>query len=84
MAVLTVNGKDIQIDDASPIGPLCEREGLVFNCHTGVCGSCLVTIVEGCECLSPLTDEELSLGLDETRRLACRCSILRGRVVLTF
>ena len=80
MAKLIINGKEFEIEDETAIGPLCQAEGIPFNCNTGVCGSCLVTVLSGAEHLNALTDEERDWGLDENRRLACQCLISGGRV----
>ena len=80
MAKLVINGKEYQVADGTDIGPLCQAEGIPFNCNTGVCGSCVVTVLSGAELLSALTEDESDLGLDPGRRLACQCRITGGRV----
>ncbi len=84
MAQLTINQKSFDLPDGSPIGSLCQSQGVPFNCNTGVCGSCIVRIVAGQENLNDLTDEEIELGLDPHRRLACQCYIRAGEVKIEF
>ena len=84
MAKLFIATEEIDILDGESLGPVCEKAGLAINCRTGVCGSCVINVIDGGENLSPLTAEELDLGLDGTRRLACQCRILKGIVKISF
>ncbi|GAB4227398.1 MAG: 2Fe-2S iron-sulfur cluster-binding protein [Chlamydiales bacterium] len=80
------NGDEIELEDGSPIAETCEEEGVPFACTEGVCGTCVIEVVEGTENLSePTQEEEDFLGegcLDE--RLACQCKIKSGKVVIRF
>lgn len=52
------------------------------NCHgLGLCGTCVVEVLEGMENLSPRTKTETKKlkGLSPTLRLACQCQV-RGDV----
>ena len=55
------------------------------SCQSGLCGSDLITIVEGADNLSPPTEDELAtlrrLGAEGRGRLACQCRV-RGPVVI--
>jgi ferredoxin len=84
MATLIINDQPYEIPDGSLIAEPCLNEGLTFNCNTGVCGDCQVTVLEGADQLADLTDEENDLGLDPTHRLACVCRIKTGTVKITF
>ena len=64
---------DVQIYE----GPFC-----IQNCHgLGLCGTCVVEILEGMENLSPRTKKENFhlKGLPPTFRLSCQCKV-RGDV----
>ena len=68
-----------EIDDEHPTP-------LVFSCYEGVCGTCLVRVVEGMENLSPRTETErilLEVLVPDSpdRRLACQLRI-SGPVVV--
>jgi ferredoxin len=80
------NGEEIELPDGSPIHQVCEDAGVPFACTEGVCGTCVIEVVEGKENLSNPTQEEQDfLGegtLDE--RLACQCKIRCGQVKITF
>jgi ferredoxin len=84
MAKLIIEKKIYQLVDGSSLVPSCREAGIPFNCHTGVCGSCLVRVLDGAENLTPLTMPEIDLGLDQSRRLACQCRIEKGTVTITF
>jgi ferredoxin len=77
---------EYEIPDGSSIVEPCEKAGVVFACgYMGICGSCLVEVVEGMENLTPLTQEEKDfLGEDGNNRLACQCKIKKGTVKLKF
>ena len=56
------------------------------NCHgLGLCGTCVVEILEGMENLSPKTKAEKKKlkGLPETFRLSCRCEVRGDVAVIT-
>ena len=56
------------------------------NCHgLGLCGTCVVEILEGMEHLSPRTKAERNKlkGLPESLRLSCQCKVLGDVSVIT-
>lgn len=80
------SNEEIELPDDSPIAQVCEDAGVPFACTEGVCGTCVIEIVEGKENLSvPTPEEEAFLGegtCDE--RLACQCRIKQGNVKIKF
>ena len=44
--------------------------GVLFGCHSGVCGKCATTVVSGLNNMSEPTDEEKAMDLDPERRAA--------------
>lgn len=88
MATLKFRNTDeeIELPDESKIAEACEEAGVPFACTEGVCGTCVVEVVEGHENLSAPTQEEKDfLGEDVyAERLACQCILKRGKVTLTF
>jgi ferredoxin len=73
---------DAYLSDAAEL----QLAGLIFGCRAGMCGICVIEVVDGAANLSrPDDDESLllaSLGhADESRRLACQCQ-LRGDVTI--
>lgn len=84
MAKLIIELEEFDIPDGGFIKESCEQAGIAFHCHSGICGSCLIHVVEGQKNLSPLTREELDLGLNDDRRLACQCRILQGAAKISY
>jgi len=56
--------------------------GVLFGCHSGVCGKCATTILTGLNNLSAPTAEEKAMDLEPSRRLMCQCRINKGTVKL--
>ena len=56
--------------------------GVLFGCHSGVCGKCATNVVSGLENLSAPTDEEEAMDLEPGRRLMCQSTIQGGTVEL--
>ncbi|MBF0521891.1 MAG: (2Fe-2S)-binding protein [Candidatus Omnitrophica bacterium] len=84
MARLIINDILYDLKDGEPIRDICASAGVPLNCNSGVCGSCLVKVLEGAQNLNPLTDEEKDLSLDVNSRLACMCVIRQGMVKIVF
>lgn len=87
MAKLIFEDSDEEFDlpDGSPIIEACEQAGIPFACTEGVCGTCVVEVVEGMENLSEFNQAEADfLGDLDQERLACQCKIKCGRVKLKF
>jgi len=80
------NGEEAELEEGSKIAECCEQQGVPFACTEGVCGTCVIEVVEGEENLSSPTQEEKDfLGegtLDE--RLACQCRIKCGTVKIRY
>lgn len=56
--------------------------GVLFGCHSGVCGKCATTVLSGLNNLSTPTEEEEAMDLEPARRLMCQCVINKGTVKL--
>jgi ferredoxin len=80
------NNEEIQLPDNSPIAEVCEEAGVPFACTEGVCGTCVIEVLEGGDNLtSPTQEEEDFLGSGTCReRLACQCHIKGGKVRISF
>lgn len=76
--------EDVEVSNGKPIKEACEKFGVPFGCEGGVCGSCMVDVVDGEENLSELTPEEENLERDKKHRLACQCKINQGKVTINF
>ena len=80
-------GEEVEINDNEPIQPACEEAGVPFACTEGVCGTCIVEVLEGHENLTPPTQAEVDF-LGETgcnrERMCCQCKIKQGVVKISF
>lgn|GEM_PF-3254853 len=56
--------------------------GVLFGCHSGICGKCATTVLSGLNNLSSPTAEETAMKLDPARRLMCQARITKGTVKL--
>ncbi|MEK6817463.1 MAG: 2Fe-2S iron-sulfur cluster binding domain-containing protein, partial [Nanoarchaeota archaeon] len=70
MAKIIFSETKIEIKDGEQIKDACEKLGVPFSCAEGICGTCMIDIIEGQENLSELTQEEKDMGMNKTRRLA--------------
>ncbi len=77
--------EEVELPDGSSIQDPCEKAGIPFACSEGVCGSCIIEVVEGMENLSEFTQAEKDfLGEMHNERLACQCKIKSGVVKIKF
>lgn len=77
--------EEMQLPDGSPLKDCCEEAGVPFACEEGVCGTCVIEVVEGMDKLSDFTQEEEDfLGDMQNERLACQCKIKSGCVKVKF
>ena len=82
MANIILGDKREEVKDGSEIKEACKELGVPFSCEQGVCGTCKITVEEGADNLSELSDAEEDLDMDESHRLACQCKIKSGVVVI--
>ena len=81
MGTISLGDKKVTVEDGGGIIEACESFGIPFSCKGGVCGSCLIDVVEGEDNLSDLNDNEEAFGLDDKhRRLACQSKMKSGDV----
>ena len=73
-------GKSEEVKNGDDIREACEKLGVPFGCEEGICGTCMIDVVEGENNLSELTEQEKDLMRDKKHRLACQCKIKKGEV----
>ncbi len=81
------SGEEVELEDGAEIQEVCEEAGVPFACTEGVCGTCVVEVVDGKENLTGMTQEEIDFLGEEPElceRLACQCRIKSGEATLTF
>ncbi|NGX44530.1 MAG: Ferredoxin-1 [Candidatus Anoxychlamydiales bacterium] len=77
--------EEVDIEDGKSIKDECEQAGIPFACSEGVCGSCIIEVVEGMDNFTEPTQAEKDfLGEIQTERLACQCKIKGGSVKIKF
>ncbi|WP_100934689.1 2Fe-2S iron-sulfur cluster-binding protein [Candidatus Chlamydia corallus] len=79
--------QEFELEDNSDIIDSCESAGIPFACTEGVCGTCVIEVLEGQDNLSSFTEAEndfLGEPEDSNERLACQCRIKGGCVKVTF
>ena len=80
-------GDEVEIEDGAPIAAVCEEAGVPFACTEGVCGTCIVEIVEGRENLCEPTQAEIDFLGEQgiyRERMCCQCRIKTGVVKILF
>ncbi len=83
--VFETSGDEVELSEGESLMECCEEQGVPFACTEGVCGTCVIEVLEGMENLSSFTQEERDfLGDSDTERLACQCKIRGGCVKITF
>ncbi len=74
-----------EIASGEALHEVCEEAGVPFACTEGVCGTCVIEVVEGMENLSAFSQEEKDfLGDQDRERLACQCKIQGGCVRIKY
>lgn len=88
MALLSFehNDEEVELEEDESLAEKCEEAGVPFACTEGVCGTCVIEVLEGMENLSEPTQEEKDFLGDDTccERLACQCKIKSGKVRIRF
>lgn len=84
--VFEPSGDEETVEDGSRIQEICEEAGVPFACTEGVCGTCVIEVLEGMENISePSQEEKDFLGDDCTEeRLACQCKLKSGTIKINF
>lgn len=78
---------ETEVDSGASLKEVAEEVGsnIPFGCEQGVCGTCLINVIEGEDNLSDMEDHEketlTAMGAEPNQRLACQCKI-EGDVVI--
>lgn len=82
------SGEEKEIPNGEGIANACEEAGVPFACTEGICGTCIIEVVQGMENLSPFTQEEKDFLGDVPsgchERMACQCKLQQGTVTIKF
>jgi len=66
MASIKMGEEKKELADNSEIRDTCEEMGVPFGCKNGICGACQIEVVSGGENLSELTENETSMGMENS------------------
>lgn len=80
MAKLIIDDREFELKEGDAIMDACMEAGIPFGCQSGICGTCIIEVLEGMEHLSERNQQETDMELEEHERLACQCRILSGTV----
>jgi ferredoxin len=78
------------VEDGTRLIECCDEidVSLPFGCTEGTCGVCELTVIQGMENLSRVSEEEsqylLSEDLEKGMRLGCQLMIKKGEVVISW
>ncbi|KKP37125.1 MAG: Ferredoxin-4 [Candidatus Peregrinibacteria bacterium GW2011_GWA2_33_10] len=83
------SGESATVNSGASLKELIEEKGwpVSFACENGICGTCLIKVVEGKEHLGEIKEQEKmtleAMGMDSGEyRLACECVVGDGDVVI--
>lgn len=71
----------VDAETGANLKEIAQTEGasIPFGCEQGICGTCLINVVEGDGNLSDPTDQEKetleAMGAELGQRLACQCQV---------
>jgi ferredoxin len=82
MAVLKTATAQADVNDGELTQEAAKELGVTFGCRKGVCGACVVEVLEGMENLSAKSGNEEGFDLRANDRMMCQCSITSGSVTI--
>lgn len=82
MATIIRSDKAVNAPVDASLVEACEQLGISFGCQNGLCGTCIIDIIEGAEFLTLVTEDEELMGMDAHTRLACQCKIKQSDAVI--
>ncbi|MBD3360546.1 2Fe-2S iron-sulfur cluster binding domain-containing protein [Candidatus Peregrinibacteria bacterium] len=81
-------GEEAEAEKGADLMEVTKNQGwpIAYGCEDGMCGTCIVKIIEGKENLNPLDEKEKQtldvMGMDDgEHRLACQCKV-NGDIVI--
>ncbi len=83
MPKVTFQDEDLtaEVAEGANLKEVAQSEGseIPFGCEQGICGTCLIEIVEGEDNVSDVDDQEketlAAMGAEPGQRLACQCTV---------
>lgn len=82
MAILKNATARVELQDGGSTQEAAKELGVAFGCRKGVCGACVVEILDGMGNLSETTSNETEFGMRKDDRMMCQCKIESGEVTI--
>ncbi len=82
MAVLKTATTQVDVTDGESVQEAAKELGVTFGCRKGVCGACVVEVLEGMDNLSAMSGNETEFNLRQGDRMMCQCSVTAGSVTI--
>lgn len=82
--IIDNNCNSEEIKDGEFIRDVCEGLGVPFGCKQGICGTCMIEVLEGMNNLYEKNDREINMGLEDNQRLTCQCRIKNGLIKIRY
>ena len=82
MAILKRGTKEVFLPDHSPLREAAKELEIPFGCHSGICGTCRVHVIQGLDNLAEKTEAEKDMDLLSDQRLMCQARVKQGIVAI--
>jgi len=82
MAVLKSATSQVEVVDGERVQEAATELGVTFGCKKGVCGACVVEVLEGMDNLSEKSNTEEDFDMRASDRMMCQCSIIKGEATI--
>lgn len=82
MAKLIIEDSEFDVKDGSGIIEECIKKDIPFGCQDGMCGTCVIDVLDGEDNLSEVSEQEKQLDMTKNKRLACQCKLKSGSVTI--
>ncbi len=80
MAVLKSTSAEVNVVNGEGLSEAAADLGVSFGCRKGVCGACVVEVLEGMENLAAKNDAEAEYSMRDSDRMMCQCSVVSGSI----
>ena len=82
MAALKNATGRVEFQDGENVAEAAKELGVAFGCRKGVCGACVVEVLEGMANLTEKTSNESDFGMRPSDRMMCQCKVSSGEVTI--
>ena len=82
MALLKNSSKSINLENGDNLQEAAKQLGVAFGCRKGVCGACVVEVLDGMDNLSAKAVPESDFDMRDNDRMMCQCTISSGDVTI--